>query len=334
MNGNSINCFFGTSSRITRGLSAVSIAWVLGCNSALAATDPVADKYGVYADFGNGGAVTDIGVASASVLLQDATGYLQGQAKAGPTLGVQANASTMAVPIQQNPPSPLLRTGAGIRIVDAYITGTAESTQAPINMFLDGALGVEVTPYNTPSGLFNNYAYIYVGFTVIPTSGTAQGYMAGHSVAVGNVSGILLDSRDGFGFLDSIAWQSSFGRDAFYGVVQSDLLTLPVNQVFELDINITAVAQTSPRGPLLTELNYSATAYVDFLHTLAFAAGTPVLALPDGYTFDAPSFGIANNMCSGAGCIAPVPELPAMALLSSGLVLMTAGRKRFRARGT
>lgn len=316
-----------------RVLSAAFAASTLAPSPAFSAFDPAPDKYGVYADFGNGYAWANVSPTSASVSLQDATGYLQGSALAGPTLGVQSSANTLGV-VSHDDPAPLLRTGAGVRIVDGFVSGTGDSVQVPISMFLDGALGVEVTPYGIPTGHFNNYAYIYVGFGVIPASGPGQSYAAGHMVAAGNAGGALLDGRDGFGFVDHIAWQQSFGRDAFSGVVQSDLLTLPVNQLFELDINITAVAQTSVYGPSLgADLNFTATAYVDFLHTLAFAAGTPVLGLPAGYTFDAPSVGIANNLCSGPGCIATsVPELPTGALLLSGILLLTTASARLRGR--
>lgn len=276
--------------------------------------------YGAYVDANNGqslGLDVNTGPVGVTASLTAEDGLLQGTARAGPTLGTFSSAVSDGIPGSVT----LIRSGAGVEIHDAFVGGSTATVEAPLNLLLEGAMGILV-PTN-PIGAFNSYSNLFLQVSVKPAGGTPTTIFSIHQVSAGQYGDALLhDGRSNYGFLEAAPWVSSFAWDSIAAIISTDFLTLPVNQLFELDINLTTYVQD-----LNTSLITPVTAVADFLNTLGFAADFPVFGLPAGYTFDAPSVGIVNNRCT-IECLtlaSPVPEPDSLWLLLSGLCIL-AGR--------
>lgn len=273
-----------------------------------------------------------------SANLSFSNGLLAGQAFAGGTLGTYTTASSFGVTgdLVGTSRSWSIRSEAAM-VGNALITGTGNSVSVPMAMFLDGSLQVllSANPNGGEVGWYNAYTRIIIDIYVDPVSSPA--YRAGHASREVSVGQFLAsppqDGRASEGFLQNAAWSSSFGRDTISSLVLTDALSLPVNDAFDLQINLTSFSQIAVMNPFLgPNLNTIAVAISDFSHTLGFIADTPILAMPAGYNFNAPSIGIVDNLCTGSLCVtSPAPEPSMQLMLFAGLSLIIAVARYRRA---
>lgn len=322
-----------TRARIQFGTAAALLLLALS-RPACAVADPP-DKYQAYAAFAlvfNSQQYVnspDSATMSLAGPWQSASATAAGASGSLGQLGTYAMAGSLAatgVPVPDIPVDAV--SSAWVNHIDGFIAGDGSSIDASMNLYLDGALSGAFTP--NPGGTGRSkmliYSRIEVIFYVKPQ--LSAGYYAARSWYELSMSqwGGISEGRRGDGFLLDAAWTTHFGQDTLSGAVQTSALHLPVNQPFELSIGINSYAYirldpvfNGPQNDLI------GTAASDFSHTLALLAATPVLGLPSGFSFDAPSVGIVNNLCTGPACVAPVPEPEAFVLWLLGLLAL-AGR--------
>lgn len=306
-------------------------AWIVA-GLLMLPTQPAVAGVEYFASVDVGGPPSDShsGTDPVTASLSFAGGLISGQSSAGGSLGTRAEVSTLGLP-----PGPgLIRSEAAFVASDAIVRGAGSSLSVPLSLFLDGTLQVLLAsnPAGTDWGHYSGGSRLIVDIWIDPISGAP--YRAGHGqreVGVGQIgTAPPEDARSSEGFLGAAGWTSSFGRDSISGLVTTEALTLPVNEAFSFQINLSSIAFASVaspyEGPTLT---MTAIATSDFLHTLGFLSDSPVLLLPQGYTFDAPSLGIVDNRCTGPLCVtAPVSEPPAVVMLVAGLLLTLALTRR------
>ncbi|HEY1337258.1 MAG TPA: hypothetical protein VGF59_07095 [Bryobacteraceae bacterium] len=128
---------------------------------------------------------------------------------------------------------------------------------------------------------------------------------------------VLLISNAGF------IGENWFGVDdlKFWGVsglFDSGRITVPTNTPLTLAMNITVSEVAAANGIA------DAGAGVNAFNTFGLPIGTPVFDLPPGFTANAPSIGLVNNIIPGDSA----PEPMSMGLVAAGLVMvgLVAGR--------
>ena len=296
-----------------------------------AATQPVADQYAAFAGFNGGPFATDSGPTSANASMS--IPGLSGTGHANGPLGSFASASTLTLdaPLVGVGHTWFAQGGASVRIVDAFIRGTGHAVTVPMALHMDGSLQVDISANTSGTrGSFSDYSRVTVDIIVIPLSSPSYRITSERELAVGGSSGQLSEGRTSRGFLANGHWAETFGRDTISGTVYTDGLLLPVNEAFEIDVQITSYAQVFVFLPLHgPDLDLIAIATSDFGHTLGFEAGGQVLGLPVGFNFDAPSVGIVDNVCNGTGCVVTtIPEPQVAALLLLGLACVVGATRR------
>jgi hypothetical protein len=100
-----------------------------------------------------------------------------------------------------------------------------------------------------------------------------------------------------------------------HGSFDSGRTTVPVGVPIAMNFQLDSTAQTE------SFFVSSAFALVDGLNTMGFPIGVPVFDLPSGFTVNAPSIGLVNNVIPGDIVPGPpgVPEPPSLLLLVVGL---------------
>lgn len=334
------------SCRIPAGSARFIAALLAGISFSAAGAYP--DRFGVYIDNGLGGALAQQSdPVHASVSVSSPAPIWAGSASAGPSLGAYTMASTALAdpnPVPGAPPNPpwRVRAGAGAEYYDAMITGTGDTFASPLKLALDGFLTGAITP--RPGGSVDatisvtSYVSVTLSIYDCPHADCAGStYNSFREFSIGRSGFGNEEGRDGSGFLwTSGAWNSVPGTDSIHAVVSTDAMVLPVNRPFSFSISITTWSVASASYPYSLEyLAFIASGAADFSHTLGLPAGTPLLALPDGFRFDAASVGIVDNLCVGSACVAtPVPEPPTLLMWMCALSLALTARRWHGRRGS
>lgn len=179
---------------------------------------------------------------------------------------------------------------------NAYITGPVgtTTTQAALNLYLDGQQGLGWHMPTPNAGLFNSISSVQMTVQINGTDSdggyhTVQSYQGATPSSYGG--GLLQDFS---GFVD----------------LKTKVFTLPVNTNF----TVTFILSVSAYETVDFTDSFIVFANTDFGSTMRFSTTQPVFDLPAGFTADIPDANVSNNIFT-----LPAPEPASLGLLTLGL---------------
>lgn len=230
-------------------------------------------------------------------------------------------AAPSSSPLSRGPGVQLPRCGSGT-ILEGIGT-----IPVSLNLFLEGSLVNAFLP-GTLGAHATSYIVIIVSAVLSDPNGNPQVLLDGDQGfkefdARWTSSGTIEEFTSETGFLAGTTWSGSTGAHAFHGQVTTATMDLPVGTPFEIEFELSAYAQAEiPPGD-----SGRVQATADFLNTFALPVNSPILNLPAGYNFVAPSLGIVDN-CLGQ--CAPVPEPATWGLFIAGFAILGAIRRKIK----